>query len=295
MDIWKELIKQAKEEYHPAELTPFITVRHVVCALEAENGEIYTGFCIEGDSGVVHLCAERAAALKMFMLSGQTVVKRIVAFRDKPPYGDGSGMPCGACREFFMQLDERNEDMEILVDYHSRTTVKLKEVFPNWWGRERYEAQKNLRLVPAKLIHLHTILQMQIEAFAPMLEKYEDYDTSPANERYADILRRYNQEGSTYYFIEAGGKKIGVIRVVDPQDGSKKRISPLFIMPEYRRMGYAQKAIEAAEQLYGADNWQLATVLQEENNCHLYEKCGYVQTGTKEINEKMTLVFYEKE
>lgn len=56
-------------------------------ALESENGEIFTGFCIESCSGVMNLCAERVAALNMFVNSGQTVVKRMIAFRDAPPCG----------------------------------------------------------------------------------------------------------------------------------------------------------------------------------------------------------------
>ena len=112
---------------------------HVVCALEADNGEIYTGFCIEACSGVMNLCAERVAGLNMYMQSGQTKVRRMIAFRDKPPCGEGSGMPCGACREFFYQLNEENEDMEIRVDYAKRKTVTLRELLPKWWGAERYE------------------------------------------------------------------------------------------------------------------------------------------------------------
>ena len=60
-------------------------------------------------------------------------------FLPKANYGGGSGMPCGACREFLMQLDRRNKDMEILVDYGSRETVTLETLLPNWWGTERYE------------------------------------------------------------------------------------------------------------------------------------------------------------
>ncbi len=295
MDIWKELIERARELYHPEDITPFITVSHVVCALEAENGEIYTGVNIESCCGVMDLCAERVAALKMLTESGQTVVRRLVAFRDRPPYGGGSGQPCGACREFFMQLDERNEDMVILTDYTRRETVRLKELIPDWWGRERYEKLKSISLIPAERKDLHTVLQMQIEAFADMLSKYEDYDTSPANEKITDILRRFRQDGSTYYFITTGSEKVGVIRVVDPRNGAKKKISPLFILPEYRRQGYAQKAIEEVERIYGEQAWQLSTILQEDANCHLYEKFGYRRTGLKEVNDKMTLVFYEKD
>ena len=137
-DIWHELYLKAKEQYHPEEVSPFIYAHHVVCALESENGEIYTGCCIEGCSGVMNICAERAAALNMYLNSGQTVIKRLIAFRDIPPYGEGSEMPCGACREFFMQLSLRNKDMEILVDYETRQTITLEALMPQWWGMERY-------------------------------------------------------------------------------------------------------------------------------------------------------------
>ena len=142
MDIWEKLYEKAKAQYHPEEVSPFVYAHHVVCALEAENGEIYTGFCIESCSGVMNLCAERVAALNMYVSSGQTRVKRLIAFRDQPPYGEGSGMPCGACRKFFYQLNEENEQMEILVDYEKRETVTLKELMPKWWGKERYEQAK---------------------------------------------------------------------------------------------------------------------------------------------------------
>ena len=142
MDIWEKLYRKAQSQYHPADVSPFVYAHHVVCALESENGEIYTGFCIESCSGVMNLCAERVAALHMYVNSGQTRIRRMIAFRDRPPYGGGSGMPCGACREFFCQLDERNGEMEILVDYEKRETVRLKELMPKWWGEERYRQSK---------------------------------------------------------------------------------------------------------------------------------------------------------
>ena len=142
MDIWEKLYEKAKAQYHPEEVSQFVYAHHVVCALEAENGEIYAGFCIESCSGVMNLCAERVAALNMYASSGQTRVRRLIAFRDQPPYGEGSGMPCGACREFFYQLNEENEQMEILVDYEKREIVTLKELMPKWWGKERYEQAK---------------------------------------------------------------------------------------------------------------------------------------------------------
>ncbi len=49
------------------------------------------------------------------------------------------GSPCGACREFMMQLSERSRDIEILTDRESYSTVTLGELMPDWWGRERFE------------------------------------------------------------------------------------------------------------------------------------------------------------
>lgn len=143
MDIWTKLFDAARELYNPHEVSPFIYAEHVVCALEAEDGQIFTGYCFEATAGVFHLCAERAAAFNMYQLSKQTKIKRIIAFRDEAPSGVG-GMPCGACREFLMQLTIENADTEFLVDYEKRETITLKELLPNWWGPLKNSKQVDL-------------------------------------------------------------------------------------------------------------------------------------------------------
>ncbi len=134
-----------------------------------------------------------------------------------------------------------------------------------------------------------------MEAFSDLLEKYRDYDISPANEPMSRVMERLEQPFTYYYFIMDGDTAVGAVRVVDMKDGSPKRISPIFIMKEHRGKGFAKAAIRAVEELHGTDNWSLDTILQEEGNCCLYEKMGYRRTGdTQVINERMTLVFYEK-
>lgn len=143
MDAWERLYERAKAEYAPQEVSPFVYAHHVVCAVEAENGEIFAGFCIESCSGVMNLCAERVATLNMYVNSGQTIIKRMIAFRERAPYGEGSGMPCGACREFLMQLSKENRNMQIMVDYDRRETITLGELLPRWWGEERYAQEQS--------------------------------------------------------------------------------------------------------------------------------------------------------
>ena len=125
LDIWEKMYNKAKVEYHREQVSPFIVAHHVVSAVESEDGEIFTGFCIESASGVMNLCAERVAALNMYMSTGKTRIRRLIACRENPP--KNGGMPCGA-----------NGEMEILTDFENRITVKLKEVFPSWWGEKRY-------------------------------------------------------------------------------------------------------------------------------------------------------------
>ena len=138
--------------------------------------------------------------------------------------------------------------------------------------------------------------KMQIDAFSELLRKYRDYETNPGAESLEKVMARYDQPWTTYYYIVAREKNVGAIRIVDKKDGSRKRISPIWIMPEYRNKGYAQAAIMAAEKIYGSNHWCLDTILQEAGNLHLYEKMGYHQTGRIErISDWMDIVFYEKD
>jgi hypothetical protein len=154
----------------------------------------------------------------------------------------------------------------------------------------------DIRLRQAARNDLETIWKMQVEAFKGLLETYQDYDLSPANESIDKIIARFEQPWTKYYFITADGIDVGAVRVVDKKDGSRKRISPIFVMPEYRGKGIAQAAMLAVEDIYGPHHWCLDTILQEKGNLHLYEKMGYHQTGRIEkINERMDIVFYEKD
>ena len=155
----------------------------------------------------------------------------------------------------------------------------------------------NVQLFRINLDEANNLWEMQVRAFLDLYEKYHDTETSPATEKVDKIIMRLNQPFTYYYYIQVGNTKVGAIRVVDKlEKGAAKRISPIFIMPEYRNKGFAQKAILLAEKIHGCSNWELETILQEKGNCHLYEKMGYYRTGKPEkINDNLTLVFYKKD
>lgn len=153
-----------------------------------------------------------------------------------------------------------------------------------------------VELIRANVCNAEEIWNMQKAAFAELLNKYQDFETNPGNESLDKVIMRLEQPFTYFYFIELNGKKIGAIRVVDKKLSEEaKRISPLFILPEYRNNGYAQSAILQVEKIHGVSGWKLDTILQETANCHLYEKMGYRKTDkVKQINDLMTLVFYKK-
>lgn len=153
-----------------------------------------------------------------------------------------------------------------------------------------------INLIRAGVKDAKEIHAMQLEAFRELLDKYQDFDTSPGCEGVEKVEARLGQDFTYYYFICMGLRKVGAIRIVDKKEpGKNKRISPIFILPQFQGQGIGQKAIQMCEELHGGTGWALDTILQEEKNCYLYEKMGYRRTDrTEVVNERLTLVFYEK-
>lgn len=164
-------------------------------------------------------------------------------------------------------------------------------------GKIAFQDDENaeISMIPANLCDAERIWTMQRRSFSEQYAVYRDHETNPAAEPVCKVQDRLNQPETYYYIITANGEDAGAIRVVDHRDGSLKRISPLFILPELRRKGYAETAVRIAEALHGANGWTLSAVLQETGNFRFYEKIGYHRTGTPQrLNDRMTLVNYVK-
>ncbi len=160
------------------------------------------------------------------------------------------------------------------------------------------EMTNRIMLEAVREDELEQLHDMQVKSFMPLYRKYEDAG-SPAIETIERVRNRASQENRKYYFIVKDGARVGAINVgykVADNNESCVSISPIFILPEYQNQGIGYIAIQKVFNLHPQTTvWKLETILQESANCHLYEKCGFVQTGkTQVVNEKMTLVEYEK-
>jgi ribosomal protein S18 acetylase RimI-like enzyme len=108
-----------------------------------------------------------------------------------------------------------------------------------------------------------------------------------------------NEQGDTVRHLHPkfNGVTVGAVRITLYPESKSGRVSALAVHPQYQGQGIAQEALLKIEKMHSdVERWFLDTILQEAGNCHLYEKLGYKITDKiEEINEKMTLVFFEKQ
>ena len=116
MDMtWDELYRAARKVQNGREISPFIEAGGVAAAILTRKGNVYVGVCIDTAS-TLGMCAERNAIANM-ITNGESRIDKVVAIMP-----DGRvGSPCGACREFMMQLDRESGEIEILLDLDTKT------------------------------------------------------------------------------------------------------------------------------------------------------------------------------
>ena len=130
--MWKKLYDEAVKVQNDRTVSPFIEAGGVAAAILTKQGNIYVGVCIDTAS-TLGMCAERNAIANM-ITNCESQIDKVVAVME-----DGSvGSPCGACREYMMQLDQNSGEIEILLDLETEKTIKLKDLIPDWWGHYRF-------------------------------------------------------------------------------------------------------------------------------------------------------------
>ena len=124
---FKELYEIAKSKLNPRKISPLIEAGGVSSAILTDNGNVYTGVCIDTACSL-GMCAERNAIANM-ITNGESKIIKLVCCTD-----DRVEMPCGACREYLMQLDKDSGEIEILINLETMETKKLNDFIPMWWA-----------------------------------------------------------------------------------------------------------------------------------------------------------------
>ena len=154
-----------------------------------------------------------------------------------------------------------------------------------------------MEVVEFKESDIDIVFEIQKAAYKPLYEKYHDDEMSPYMESKEKTLQKYTRRGTKGYLFYKDGVPVGTVRIYINPETKSGRVSALGVLPQYQGQGIAREALLEIERIHSdIKNWCLDTILQEAGNCHLYEKIGYKRTGKiEEINEKMTLVYYEKQ
>lgn len=132
-EVWDMLITRALEVLNPRTVSPFIEAGGVSAAILTKNGNVYTGVCID-TACTLGMCAERNAIANMITNGESQIDKLVCVTRDGEV-----GSPCGACREYLMQLDKDSRNIVILTERDTYETIRLEELVPDWWGYDRFE------------------------------------------------------------------------------------------------------------------------------------------------------------
>lgn len=126
-EVWQYLVNKCQSVLNPRQLSDSVEAGGVAAAILTDNGNIYTGVCLDTACSL-GFCAERNAIGNMITNGENNIVKLVCL---------GSNhnimMPCGACRELLMQISDANRDLEILCNFETKDTVKLKELMPRYW------------------------------------------------------------------------------------------------------------------------------------------------------------------
>lgn len=172
--------------------------------------------------------------------------------------------------------------------------VELRSGAPNTIGSTS-QICPNTALKRMKRYELLFAWAMQKKGFKQTLEKYRDYDTSPATEKLKRFSKHFYSPGIDSMWVFADGKRAGAIELDIRNEFI--RVTRFYILPEYRNRGIGGQALKIAEDAYSnIREWRLDTILEEKNNVHLYEKLGYREYGERrKMNERMTIINYKKE
>lgn len=131
-DVWNELYSIAIQKQKKCDISnKFFDAGGVSSAILTKNKNIYTGVCID-TSCSLGMCAERNAISTM-ITNGEHEILKVVCIGSEGNFM----MPCGACMEYMMQLSEDSENIEILKDLKTKESIKLKDLIPIWWGKEK--------------------------------------------------------------------------------------------------------------------------------------------------------------
>lgn len=149
-----------------------------------------------------------------------------------------------------------------------------------------------ISILPANKSDLKTILDLQKVCYLAEAMIYNDYEIPPLKQDLESLEEEF--KNSTMLKGVINGQIVASVRGYAENDTCY--IGKLIVGKDFQNMGIGQKMMDSIESLYeGCTRFELFTGFNSQKNLYLYGKLGYKVFKQKRINDKLTLVYLEKQ
>lgn len=151
----------------------------------------------------------------------------------------------------------------------------------------------NFQILIATENDLKAILDLQKECYQTEAELHNEFNIPPLTQTYESIIAEMKQ-GMLFLKGEINGRIIGSVRGYI--ENNTAFIGRLIVKKEFQNNKFGQRLMSQIEdQLKNCERFELFTGHKSEKNLKLYQKLGYSEFKRQSINDKLTLVYMEKQ
>ncbi len=163
---------------------------------------------------------------------------------------------------------------------------------------DKYKKIKDFSLnsekIPVELATVEdaeSILELQKIAFNSEAEAHNDPNIEPM----IQTLDSLKNDFKSHIFMKSmvGNKIVGSVR--GQKKGDTGWIYRLAVDPNYQELGVGKRLMKAIESYFSeCSKFELFTSSLSRKNIYFYKKQGYVEIRTEVINDKLTMVYFQK-
>ncbi|MBN2773804.1 MAG: GNAT family N-acetyltransferase [Prolixibacteraceae bacterium] len=147
-------------------------------------------------------------------------------------------------------------------------------------------------VLPAVKSDLKEILELQKKCYLSEAAIYNDYYIPPLTQEIDSVYNEF--ENGFFLKAVADNKIVGSVRAY--KSGETCFIGKLIVDSTYRNNGIGQELIKRIEEYFNAcKRFELFTGHKSMKNLYLYKKMGYEKFNIQEVNQKLKIVYLEKE
>jgi phosphoribosylanthranilate isomerase len=156
----------------------------------------------------------------------------------------------------------------------------------------RAEREIPTLIEPARVSEAAEILALQKLAYRSEAELNRDFTIPPLLQTLAEIESEFYRK--LFLRAKADGRIVGSVRA--EIRGQTCHIGRLIVHPDWQNRGIGSRLLGEIEADFPqAERYELFTSERSERNLHLYQKAGYRILRREALNERVTLVYLEKE